>query len=64
MPRPTPPAPKERAAGAAVSQSPAPVAPPPAPSAPSGNVVGLYVFVALIVLGLLASARAFFLLGA
>ena len=67
MARRLPPAPKERAASLAVSgaprqvSSPLPAAPPSVsePKRRHGDMAGFVVFATLILIGLLASARAF-----
>lgn len=63
MPRRLPPVPKERAVSLATSSAPRTVPTVSVPREARGNrrddMVGLVVFVVLVVLGLLASARAF-----
>lgn len=61
--RTRPPQPKERpislAASAGPSLVPRPPLPSPAPTSEKGDIVGFWVFTALVLLGLVAAARAF-----
>lgn len=68
MPRHQPPAPKERPAILAASAAPHPGTAPRLPSTTrgsrKGDDIGAMIFIVLVVLGLIASARALLLLGA